>query len=62
MLNILPKYTNKLNFYAKADILDSDYSALKTISYISDIFLIIAWLIASFYNKSHINTDFQDEE
>ena len=62
LLHIQPKYTNKLYWYSKDNLVPSDYSAFKILCYVADVFLIMAWLVASIYNKAGIQNVYLDPE
>ena len=59
-LNFMPKYTN--TFYFLAEFSDADYSAFKSLAYVTDAFFIISWIIASSYNTAASSQDLEPDD
>lgn len=55
LLYILPHFTNKFYYYNPANIADGDVAAAKGLYAAVNVLLMIAWLLASAFNKASIN-------
>lgn len=62
IIYILPHYTNKFYYYAPANISDSDISIAKGLFAAINVFFILAWLLASGFNKASISDMDMDPE
>jgi len=63
LLHMMPKYTNKFYYLDPAAIKTSDISTFKIMAYLSDVLLIVSWVVASIYNKAAVEgMDLDPEE
>lgn len=62
IIYILPIYTNKLYYYNPTNITDSDIMNAKGLFGAVNVFLIIAWLLATAFNKASISDLDMDPE
>jgi hypothetical protein len=62
IIYILPHYTNKFYYFAPASITDSDISIAKGLFAAINVFFILAWLLASAFNKASISDMDMDPE
>lgn len=54
ILNIMPKYTNKFTFFNTSEITESDFVSFRILCYLTDVLMLVAWVVASVYNKAQI--------
>jgi hypothetical protein len=62
IIYILPMYTNKVYFYNPDNITDGDIMNLKGLYGAVNVFLIVAWLLATAFNKASISDMDMDPE
>jgi len=62
LIYILPLYTNKIFYYDPANIKDNDVRNLKGLYGAVNVFFIVAWLLATAFNKASISDLDMDPE
>lgn len=62
LIYILPFYTNKIFYYSPTTITDNDIMNLKGLYGAVNVFFIIAWLLATAFNKASISDLDMDPE
>ena len=62
LIYILPLYTNKIFYYDHANIEDNDVRNLKGLYGAVNVFFIVAWLLATAFNKASISDLDMDPE